>query len=334
MSTYNRRTFLQSSGGAATFAMLGFGVLGEAQAAPLESARIVTGFAPGGTSDVLCRKVAEVMRGETFAKNVIVENKAGGGGQLAIHSMKGSPTDGSVMLQTPSAMVTIYPHIYKKLAYNPFTDLTPVTLACQYEFGLAIGPSVPETVKTVPDFLKWCKANPAQANFGSPAAGSVPHFAGVLLGQAGNVDLKHVAYRGSQPAMQDLVAGQVQAVSAPIGEFLQQAVTGKVRIIGVSGAKRSRFAPDVPTYTEHGLKDMVFGEWYGFFLPAGSDGAVVMRVNQALRDALKSKDVIDSLSMAGLETVSSTPEDLAARQKADFDRWGPIVRKIGFTADS
>jgi tripartite-type tricarboxylate transporter receptor subunit TctC len=332
MLHHNRRTFVRTAGAATILATSGYGA--RAQDAPLEAARIVTGFAPGGTSDILCRRVADVMRNGTFAKNVTVDNKTGGGGQLAIQSLKGAATDGSVILQTPSAMVTIYPHIYKKLAYNPLTDLVPVTLASEYEFGLAVGPSVPAAVKTVPEFQKWCKANPAQANFGSPAAGSVPHFIGVLLGVAAGVEMKHVAYRGSQPAILDMIGGQLQAVSAPIGEFLQQAASGKLRLLGVSGAKRSRFVPDVPTFTEQGLKDMVFSEWYGFFLPAGAETTVVMRANEALRGALKAKDVVDGLNVAGLETVSSTPEELAIRLKADHTRWGPIVRKIGFTSDS
>ena len=330
-----RRAFVGASTASLLLAFAGragaqSGILGS----PLEVVRIVTGFPPGGTSDTLCRRVAEGLRGTAYTKTALVENKAGAGGQIAVQSMKGAATDGSVLLQTPASILMIYPHIYKHLAYDAFADVTAVTLACTFEFALAVGPAVPEAVKTVPDFLAWCKANPDKANFGSPAAGSVPHFIGVLLGKSVGIELKHVAYRGTQPAIQDLVAGQVQAVSGPVGEFLQQAKAGKIRMLGVSGKTRSRFAPDVPTYVEQGMEDMVFSEWFGFFAPGGTSAPVIIKANEALRTALKRQDIVDGLAVMGLEATSSTPEELALRLKADHDRWGPIVRKIGFTADS
>ena len=210
----------------------------------------------------------------------------------------------------------------------------PVSLACTFDFGFCVGPAVPDSVKTIPQFLAWCKANPDKANYGSPAAGSVPHFIGVLLGQAGGVELKHVAYRGTQPAVQDLVAGQVQAVSGPVGEFTQQANAGKIRYLGVSGATQSRFAPGVPTFAEQGYKDLVFSEWFGFFAPGGTGAPVVQRANAVLRTALAHKNVVDGLAVMGLEAKSSTPEELGVLLKESYDRWGPIVRKIGFSADS
>ena len=331
MSHDTRRQLLRASGAAGLLAALG---AGRASAQSLDVVKIITGFPPGGTSDTLCRRVAEGLKGSSFAKVGVVENRTGAGGQIAVQAMKGAPTDGSVILQTPASMLMIYPHIYKKLAYDPFVDVTAITMACTFDFAWAVGPAVPATVKTVPDFLGWCKAHPTQANFGSPAAGSVPHFIGVLLGQSAGIELKHIAYRGTQPAIQDLVAGQVQAVSGPLGEFLQQAAAGKIRILGVSGKTRSRFAPNVPTYIEQGLKDMFFSEWFGFFAPGGTSTPVIMNANIALRAALAQKDVIDGLAVMGLEAKSSTPEALAERLRADHDNWGPIVKKIGFTADS
>jgi tripartite-type tricarboxylate transporter receptor subunit TctC len=331
MSSHSRRTFVRASGAAAALASLGLANTASAQT--LDVVKIVTGFPPGGTSDTLCRRVADRLRGD-YTRNALVENKAGAGGQIAVQSMKGAAIDGSVILQTPASMLMIYPHIYKKLSYDAFTDVTAITLACNFDFGLAVGPAVPETVKTVPEFLAWCKANPGSANFGSPAAGSVPHFIGVLLGKSAGIELKQVPYRGSPPAIQDLVGGQVQAVSAPVGEFIQQVAAGKIRLLGVSGAKRSRFAPTVPTYVEQGLKDMAFSEWFGFFAPGGTPETVIQRANAALRTALASQDVIDGLAVMGLEVASSTPAELTALLKASYDRWGPIVKQIGFTADS
>jgi tripartite-type tricarboxylate transporter receptor subunit TctC len=213
-------------------------------------------------------------------------------------------------------------------------DLTPVSLACIFDFGFAVGPAVPASVKTVPEFLEWVKANPAGGNFGSPAAGSTPHFIGALLGKNANVDLKHAAYRGTQPAMLDLLGGNISAVSGPIGDITQHLPTGKVRILGVSGAKRSAFAPDVPTFGEQGLKDMAFSEWFAFFLPAKAAPETVNRLNAAMKTALGTKEVIDGLHGFGLEPMSSSPAELAELLKKDTAMWAPIVKKIGFTAEA
>jgi tripartite-type tricarboxylate transporter receptor subunit TctC len=328
--TISRRHLIQSTGAGALLAALGERAFAQAQ---IETLKIITGFAAGGTSDTTCRRVATRLSPD-YAKTAVVENRTGAGGQIAIQYVKGAPADGATMLQTPTSMLTIYPHIYKKLPYDPQADLTPVSLGCVFDFGFAVGPAVPLGVKTVPDFLAWAKANPLGANFGSPAAGSTPHFVGALLGKSAGIELKHAAYRGTQPAMLDLLGGQISAVSGPIGDITQHLPTGKVRILGVSGAKRSRFAPDVPTLTEQGLKDMAYSEWFAFFLPPKTPQDVVARLNAALKTALASKDVIDGLNGFGLEALSSTPAELSALIKKDTAMWAPIVKSIGFTADA
>lgn len=325
----SRRHIIQSAGASALLA----GVGQAAWAQTLETAKIVTGFAAGGTSDTLCRRVAMKLSPD-YAKTAVVENKTGAGGQIAVQFVKGAPADGMTILQTPTSILTIYPHIYKKLPYDPVADLTPVSLACTLDFGFAVGPAVPLSVKTVPEFLAWAKANPAGANFGSPAAGSTPHFIGALLGKSADVDLKHAAYRGTQPAMLDLLGGNISAVSGPIGDITQHLPTGKVRILGVSSAKRSRFAPDVPTYQEQGIKDMTHSEWFAFFLPAKASPEVVGRLNAAMKFALAQKDVIDGLAGFGLEAMSSTPAELADLLKKDTAKWAPIVKAVGFSADA
>ena len=238
----SRRQLIQSAGASALLASIGQQALAQAQ---VESLKIVTGFPPGGTSDTICRRVADRLV-PGYAKAAFVENKTGAGGQIAVTFVKSAPPDGNTLLQTPMSMLGVYPHIYKKLPYDPVADLAPVSLGCVFDFGFAVGPSVPASVKTLPEFLDWCKANPAQANFGSPAAGSVPHFIGVLLGKSAGVDIKHVAFRGTQPAILDMIGGQLQAVSGPIGEFTQHVAAGKCRLLAATGAKRSPFAPSTP----------------------------------------------------------------------------------------
>lgn len=326
---FHRRDLLQSTAAAALLSAIGT----RAWAQTVDTLKIVTGFPPGGTSDTICRRVAERLA-PGYARVAVVENKTGAGGQIAVQTVKAAPPDGSTVLQTPMSMLGVYPHIYKKLPYDPVADVLPVTLGCTFDFGFAVGPQVPASVRNVPEFLAWCKANPALANFGSPAAGSVPHFIGVLMGKQANVDLKHVPFRGTQPAILDMIGGQIAAVSGPIGEFTQHVVAGKCRLLAATGAKRSPFAPNTPTLVEQGLKDFAFEEWFGFYVPAKTPANVINRLNTAMRAALAAPETVNGLATMGLEARSSTPAELAARLKADTDRWGPLVKTIGFTADS
>jgi len=330
MPLHRRRVFVGTSAAALLSGMASRVLADDA----LASVRIVTGFPPGGTSDTLCRQVAAGISGTSYAKVATVENKLGQDGQLAVQSMKGAPTDGSVLLETPASPLILYPHVYKTLGYDAFADVTAVTLACTFDYGFGVGPAVPVSVKTVPDFLTWAKANPAKATFGSPATGSVSHFIGVLLGLNAGVKLKHIGYRGSVAAVKDLLDGKIAAVSAPLGAFMAQMKAGKVRLLGVSGKTRNRFTPDVPTFMEEGLSDMAYTEWFGFFAPGGTSVPVVLNANAALRAALGRQDVVDGLAKVALEAMSSTPEDLALRLKADDEHWGPLVRKVGFTPES
>jgi tripartite-type tricarboxylate transporter receptor subunit TctC len=193
---------------------------------------------------------------------------------------------------------------------------------------------VPASVKTLGEFIAWCKANPKDANFGSPAAGSVPHFVAELFGRAAGVDLKHVPYRGTQPAISDLIGGQIASVSGPVGEFLQHLAGGKVRLLATSGATRSKFAPGVATYAEQGFREIVFDEWFGIFMPAKVPADALNRSATAIRAALSAPDVVEALAQMGLEARPSTPAELAALLKKDSERWAPLIKTIGFTADS
>jgi tripartite-type tricarboxylate transporter receptor subunit TctC len=326
--TLNRRQLLQAAAGAA--ATLPW--MARAQALP-ETARIFVGFAAGGTVDVTARRTADKLR-ESYAKSVVVDNRTGAGGQIALTALKGAPADGLTFGLTPMSMLGIYPHTYKKLPYDPVADFTPVSQAVRFDFGFAVGPLVPASVRNLGEFVAWCKGNPKEANYGSPAAGSVPHFVAELFGRAAGFDFKHVPYRGTQPAIVDLMGGQIAAVSGPVGEFLQHLPTGKVRLLATSGAARNKFAPSVPTYAEQGFKDIVFDEWFGHFLPAKVAPETVHKLAASLRTALTSPDVIEGLAQMGLEAKPSTPAELAATLKKDSERWAPLIKTIGFTADS
>lgn len=298
-----------------------------------ELARVINGFAPGGTADVVSRRAADKLA-SGYARTVVVDNKTGAGGQIAVQFMKTAPADGSVILLTPMSMLCIYPHIYRKLPYDPVADLTPVSLGAVFDIAFGVGPMVPDSVKTLPQYVAWAKANPKFASFGVPAAGSIAHFIGVLLGRAGGAELQQVAYRGTLPAIQEMIGGQIAAVCGPVGEFMQFLKAGKCRLLGVAAGKRSKFAPDVPTFVEQGYKDMVYRDWFAFYLPPKAKPEQVQRLQAGLAAALAAPDVVEGLAAIGLEAASSTPAELAAMQKAEVEKWAPLVRSIGFSADS
>lgn len=325
-----RRDFTRTLAGTAALTSLGLPLLARAQSTP-DLARILVGFPAGGTTDALSRRVADKLRGQ-YAGNVVVENKPGAGGQIAVSTLKEASADGSTLLLTPSSILSIYPFTYPKLPYK-LEDVAPVSVACFFSHGFGVGPAVPASVKTIKDFLAWAKANPEKGNYGSPAAGSMPHLVAALLAKIANADLKHIPYRGSAPGIQDLLGGQISAMSSPVGDYLPYLKTGKLRLLAVSGTKRNPFAPDVPTYREQGYP-ITMREWYGFFLPSKASTQTVRRAAAYLQPALAQPDVVSSLAQLGMEVQSSTPEKLGEWLRADAEEWRRLIKTIGFTAES
>jgi len=326
MST--RRHFVLQSTGAAALAALGLPLRAQAP----DTARMLCGFPPGGTSDAISRRIAEKLRG-SYAPNVVVENRPGAGGQIAVTALRDSPADGSVMLLTPSSMLSLYPYVYKSLPYKPLEDTQPVSLACWFNHAFGVGPAVPESVKTLRDFLAWAKANPEKANYGSPGAGSMPHLIGAVLAKQSGVDLKHVPYRGSAPGIQDLLGGQIAAMSSPVGDYMPHLRGGRLRLLAVAGQARSPFVPDAPTYREQGFQ-ITAREWYGVFLPGKASADTVRRLAAAMQPALAQQDLVAGAAQLGMEVASSTPQQLASLLRADTEEWRSTIQQIGFTPES
>ena len=330
-----RRQFTQASLSATLLGALGTPSAFAQASLPIEQVKIFYGFPPGSAGDVVARRVGDKLAGSAYTKNgAVVENKPGAGGRIALDFLKPAPADGSHLAMTPFSMLSLYPHVYSKMSYDANKDFLPVCMAAIMQHGLAVGPLVPASVTDVKSFLAWAKANPALANYGSPGAGSTPHFIGALLGLNNNVEMKHVPYRGSVPGVTEMIGGQIASMVTPHGDFIANHKAGKIRILATSGAKRSPYVPEVATFAEQGFPDLTVDEWFAFYAPAKTPANVIAAANAAINAALKDKAVIDSLAIVGLVAQGSTPEELGASQKFHYDRWGPLIKRIGFTAES
>lgn len=329
MRQITKRDFLTGASAlAAALALPGWAQTPHAE--PIALLKILFGYPPGGVSDLVTRSIGQKMTGG-YAQAVIVENKAGAAGRLVMESLRTTPADGSVVLVSPSSVLAMYPHVYSKLGYDARTDLTPVSMICEFVHALAVGPAVPDSVKTLQDFIAWCKANPDKASIGNPGEGSLPHFLTMLLSKATGVKLQAIAYAGGPPGVRDTLGGQVPAMMANEGQFAAYARDGKLRLLATSGEKRSRFSPNVPTFTEEGIRSIQVSEWIGMFAPARTPQANVRRISEGVAAALAQADIIESYSKYALVPTSSTPEELGKRLKADHEFWATVIKSTGFT---
>ena len=325
---FSRRRFLAVTAGLAA-AGLSPRAFAQAAAKPV---RIVVPFPAGGGTDVLARLVAEKLRGG-YAPSVIVENRPGAAGRIAVDYVKAGDADGTQLLFSPDFLMTVYPHSYRKLSYDPVRDFTPVATVAKSGLALCAGPGLPDSAKTVNDFVQWCRANPARATYATTSAGATPHFVGVMLARAANLDLTAVHYKGGAPALQDLLGGQVPVSVNPVGEILPFARSGKLRVLATTGSARSRFLPEVPTMIEAGYKDVVVEAWLGFFAPGRTPADTVARLSAAIGEAIKSEDVVQAFAKFGNDVSYVAPAAMAGLVRTDIERWGPVVKASGFTAE-
>jgi tripartite-type tricarboxylate transporter receptor subunit TctC len=318
------------AGSAAALALGGTGLVphGVAQAG-VRTARILVGFPAGGTTDVIARLLAGAMK--DYAPTIIVENRPGGAGRFAIEALKSAPCDGSVFLLAPVATMTLYPHVYRKLRYDPLQDFIPVTTVGEVSYLLTIGSRVPTSVKTLADFVAWCRANPEEATYGSPGAGSPLHFTGVQLARAAGFEYLHVPYQGAAPALQDLLAGQIASSILPIDTPFPHIQSGALRALATSRPQRGIYLPDVPTFREAGYPELESVDWWGIFVPANTPAEGIENLNEAIQQALKANEVKAGLKRLSIEVDAITLADFARLMKSEFKRWHSVVQASGFT---
>lgn len=305
---------------------------GPALAQPAQTV-IWSGFPPGGLGDQVARPLVERLKGR-FPGTLLIDAKPGAGGRIAAGFVKRSAPDGANLLGAPSSPITIYPHTYgAKLGYDPLADFIPITPLAAYTFSMTVGPMVPAEVKTVADFVRWAKANPGQANYGIPAAGSVPHFIGMIFERGAGVALKSIPYKGGAPLLQDLMGGQIPVAFNVISEVLPHIRSGKLRSLAVASPQRWAALPEVPTLMELGWKDISAVEFLGWYAPAKTSPEFVQKLNAAVQEALASPEMQEVFTRNGLLPLRESPEVFAVRVKDEIARWGPIVKATGFTPE-
>jgi tripartite-type tricarboxylate transporter receptor subunit TctC len=322
----SRRRVLLAGAGAA------LSTTGWAQTTTTKTVRIIVPFPAGGGTDVLARIVADKLR-DNYAPAVIVENRVGASGRSGVEAVKNAEPDGGTLLFTPDFLMTVYPHSFKKLSYDPLKDFIAIAMIARSGLALAAGPALPAEVKTVRDYVAWARTNPKNAFYATTAAGGTPHFVGVMLARDSGAALSPVHYKGGAPALQDLMGGQVPVSINPVSELLPQLQGGKIRALAVTSEQRSKFLPDVPTMKESGFPEIVLSPWLGFFAPARTPADIVKRLANGIADASAFGDSQRSFIKMGMEPVAMTPVGFAAVVKADLERWAPIVKASGFTAE-
>ncbi len=289
--------------------------------------KIIVPYPAGGGSDVQARLIADKLK-DSLGQQVIVENKPGAGGRIGVEYAKNQPADGTTVLLVNPALFVVAPVIFPKLAYNPDTDFALVSLISTYQFCVSVPVSSP--VKNVKELIEWIKKNPNQANFGSPAAGSLPHFFGLMISKAAGVEMVHSSYNGSGPLVTALIGGQI-----PIGVDAYDTQSAyhpdKIRILATAGTARKK--PDIPTFKEQGLPEIEGVGWNAFVVPAKTPKAIIDKLSAAIAMAIKMPDVTQKIQGIGNDPSGTTPEEFAAILKKDRERWTPVIKASGFKAE-
>jgi tripartite-type tricarboxylate transporter receptor subunit TctC len=301
-----------------------------AQEYPHKPLRLIVPFPPGGGNDILARAVGQRLS-DIIGQQIIVDNRGGAGGLIGAELAAKAVPDGYTIFLASIGNLAFTPALHARLPYDPVRDFAPVTLLATSAFILVVNPSLP--AKSVKDLIALAKARPGTLNYGSSGQGSSLHMTGEIFKLATGTDLVHVAYKGSAPALTDLMAGQVQIMFGTMPPTLPHVKTGKLRALGVSGARRTPAAPDVPTIAEAGVPGFEVLNWYGIVAPGKTPAAIVQRLNRDLRTALKSPQMTESLGTQGLEDAADTPEKFGAFIKSEMAKYAKVVKAAGIRAE-
>lgn len=301
-------------------------ILAAPSAAQDKTVKFLVGFPAGAGLDTMTRLVAEKMR-VRLGQPVVVENRPGADGRIVMDLLKAAPADGLTLVMTPLVTVVTAPQVFANLRYDPFADFAPVAHAAGFLFAFSVGPNVP--AKTLAEYVSLVRQDPKYGNYASAGSGSLPHFFSVLFADTARIPLNHIGYKGSAPAITDLLGGQISAFMGTVSDVASQHKAGRLRIIATSGAQRARTLPDVPTFREQGY-NIEGGGWYAAYAPARTPKDAIDRLAAAIGEAINSPDVRDKLEALGMEPTGYGPAELARIHRADYDKWGPVIKASGF----
>ncbi len=327
----NRRTLLRAGAALAYATVLGAPTRA-AHAADTPALRILT-TAPGGTiPDIVARRYAEQLA-QARPGGIVVDNRAGAAGRIAVAALKQAAPDGSTLLLAQGAVASVYPFLYSKLTYDPQADLQPVSMAAEAVLGLAVGPLVPASVTDLRGLVDWVRTNRAQASYGSPGVGTLPHLMIALLAAEQGLDWTHVAYPGGPPALIDLMGRRLAALALPEGLLRPLRDAGKLRVLAVSGTQRSAFLTGVPNVAEQGFPSLAMREWFGFFTPGGTAPALIEAASRAIREAARQPSLQAALADAGMVAVASTSDAMRQRIADELPHWQRVLATTGVRAE-
>jgi tripartite-type tricarboxylate transporter receptor subunit TctC len=302
-----------------------------AQTVP-RNVRMLVGFAAGGPTDLVARLYADRLR-PTYAPGAIVENRAGASGRLALEAVRAADPDGVTVLMSPASVMTLQPHIFPREArHDALTDLVPVCTLCDFAYGIAVPASHP--ARNFAELIAWLRAQGGRdVTFGSPGAGSGPHFVGDMVGRAVGVQMVHVPYRGAAPAVQDALAGNIPLVTSVLSDIVPHHGQG-LRVLAVSSQERLPRLPEVPTFAESGYPQLTISEWMGLFLPARTPAPVAAALHATVAAAAATAEVRQALDRLEFQPVILGPADFVARIRRERDNWGEVVRASGFRPET
>lgn len=322
-----RRDCLRLAGGAALLSVAGIAL---ADTYPSKPIRLLVPAAPGGGADFLARVVGPSLA-EALGQSVVIENRSGASGTIAAEATAKAAGDGYTMLLGQSTSIVMAPHMYGKLGYETLRDLRPVTLVAEVPNVLVVNSSLP--VRSVADLVALAKAKPDTLNYGSAGKGAPSHLAGELFEIATGAKMQHVPYRGAGPAVNALLAGEIQAMFAPMVAVLPQIKGGRLRALAVTSARRSSATPDLPTLAESGLKDFEITSWFGFFVPASTPAAVVDKLHLETAKILRQAGVVERLGREGAEPVGNTPAEFNTYVRAEYAKFGKLIKDKDIKSD-
>jgi len=299
-----------------------------AEGSPARPLRLIIPASPGGGADTLARVLSSRLS-ESFGQPVVIDNRAGAAGTIAMDITARAVPDGSTMILTQSTSAVIAPAIMERIPYDTTRDFTPVTLAAEVPHVLVVNPTLP--VATLKDLIALARQRPL--NYSSSGIGAGSHFSGEMLDRAAGIMTVHLPYKGAGPALAAVIAGEAQLFSAPINAAMGQIRAGKLRPIAMTTLRRSAVLPELPTIAESGYPGFDIGTWFGVLLPAKASAAVVGRAHGAFTRALKAPEVLERLAADGTQPVGNTPAEFQKRIRADLDRFAKIAREAGIRAE-